>query len=357
MRTGSLFSGVGGMDIGLERAGFQHAFFCEVDEWRRGILGHHWPGVPIYHDVRDVARPDLGEGEEGHVAGRPRAMGGVGSGTDVQQDDARLDTRLLSGAPELDEQIRKGGEHHDGRWGIDLLCGGFPCQDVSVAGKRAGLAGERSGLFFEFARITDAVRPRWILIENVPGLLTSHSGRDFGVVAETLAELGYGVAWRVLDSRYFGVPQRRRRVFIVGAFADGDPRAAAERAGQVLAIGTGCQRHPAKSPKARTQPASASGESSGEDHYYVEDHENGTLRANGNGGPPRSDKQPLLPVTEQVVRRLTPLECERLQGWPDYWTNPTGVEKDTRRYAAIGDGVTAPVAEWIGRRMMGKETG
>jgi DNA (cytosine-5)-methyltransferase 1 len=342
------------MDIGLERAGFQHVFFAEVDEWRRGILAHHWPSVPIYHDVRDVARTDVGEGEEGHVTGGSRTLGGVRSGTDVQQDDARLDARLLSRASELDEQIREGSEHHDGRWGIDLLCGGPPCQDVSVAGKRAGLAGARSGLFFEFARIAGVIRPKWLLIENVPGLLTSHSGRDFGVVAETLAELGYGVAWRVLDSRYFGVPQRRRRVFIVGTIADGDPRAAAERAGQVLAIGASCQRHPAKSAKARTKPAPPPGGGSGEDHYYVEDHEDGTLRANGNGGPPRSDKQPLH-AAGGSVRRLTPVECERLQGWPDGWTNPTGLEKDTRRYAAIGDGVTAPVAEWIGRKIMAAE--
>jgi site-specific DNA-cytosine methylase len=110
----------------------------------------------------------------------------------------------------------------------DLLCGGFPCQDLSVAGQRAGLAGDRSGLFFEFARIIDAFRPRWVLVENVPGLLSSNGGRDFGVVLGTLADLGYGVGWRILDSRFFGVPQRRRRVFIVGARADGDPRAAAD---------------------------------------------------------------------------------------------------------------------------------
>lgn len=134
---------------------------------------------------------------------------------------------------------------------IDLLAGGFPCQDLSVAGRRAGLAGDRSGLFFEFARIAETLRPRWVLVENVPGLLSSNGGRDFGVVLGTLADLGYGVAWRTLDSRFFGVPQRRRRVFILGALADGDPRAAAERAGQVLAVGSRCQRHPATRGEAR----------------------------------------------------------------------------------------------------------
>jgi DNA-cytosine methyltransferase len=103
---------------------------------------------------------------------------------------------------------------------VDLLCGGFPCQDVSVAGQRRGLAGSRSGLFHEFARIAGTLRPRWLLVENVPGLLSSNGGRDFGVVLGTLADLGYGLGWRVLDSRFFGVPQRRRRVFVVGALVE-----------------------------------------------------------------------------------------------------------------------------------------
>jgi len=108
---------------------------------------------------------------------------------------------------------------------VDLLCGGFPCQDLSVAGRRAGLAGERSGLFFEFARVADElVRPGgWILIENVPGLLSSASGRDFAVLLRTLGDIGFhDLAWRVLDSRYFGVPQRRRRVYVLGRRAAGD---------------------------------------------------------------------------------------------------------------------------------------
>jgi len=156
----SLFSGVGGMDRGLDLAGFRHTLLAEINPWRRRVLAAHFPGVPILPDVRLV-------------------------------------TRDAADPP-------------------DLLCGGFPCQDLSVAGRRRGLAGERSGLFHEFARIADAVRPRWILLENVPGLLSSNGGRDMGVVVGTLADLGYGVGWRVLDARYFGVPQRRRRVFLVG---------------------------------------------------------------------------------------------------------------------------------------------
>jgi len=143
-----------------------------------------------------------------------------------------------------------------------------------VAGQRRGLhAGERSSLFFEYARVAEALRPRWLLVENVPGLLSSQGGRDFGAVLGTLADIGYGLAWRVLDSRFFGVPQRRRRVFIVGAVADTDPRAAAERAGQVLAVGTRCARHPATRGEAGEDVAVAS------------------LSGLGTGGPDDNDGQ------------------------------------------------------------------
>jgi DNA (cytosine-5)-methyltransferase 1 len=97
-----------------------------------------------------------------------------------------------------------------------IITGGFPCQDLSVAGKRAGLAGERSGLFWEIARLVEETQTEYFIIENVPGLLSSNNGKDFGVVLGTMADLGYSLGWRVLDAQHFGVPQRRRRVFVVG---------------------------------------------------------------------------------------------------------------------------------------------
>ena len=175
MNVGSTFSGVGGFDLGFERAGMSVLWQAEIDEWCRRVLRDHWPQATIYDDVR--------------------AVGG-------------------------------------GAAAVDLLCGGFPCQDLSVAGKRAGFKGERSSLFFEFARIADELRPRWIVLENVVGLLSSAEGRDFGILLATLAEIGYGCAWRVVDARFFGVPQRRRRVFIVGCFGDDGERA-------VRAVGAG----------------------------------------------------------------------------------------------------------------------
>ena len=123
--------------------------------------------------------------------------------------------------------------------GVDLITAGWPCQDLSVAGKRAGLAGERSGLFREVCRVADAVRPRWLLLENVPGLLSSHAGRDFAAVLGALDDLGFDAEWRVLDAQHFGVPQRRRRVYIVGHHRDRpDP-------GTVLLESEGRPGHPA----------------------------------------------------------------------------------------------------------------
>jgi len=439
LTAGSLFSGVGGMDIGLEWSGFQHKFFAEIDPYCREVLKARFPGVPVYEDVKDV---DAGAGY------------------------------------------------------VDLLCGGFPCQDLSVAGKRAGLAGERSGLFFEFMRIVDALRPRAVLIENVEGLYSSGSprGADFGVVLDSLAERGYLATWRTLDAQHFGVPQRRRRVFVC-AIADGDP--GAERVGEVLAVAEGSggdseARDPSwplasaavgggaasgggdvvGAPTGRNVTrlddqcvggghivpaitrkwAKGSGGPAGDEHqnlvwpgivrtgknaevikrtgddtYYIEDVERGPMKAGGAGGaPPRSDRLPLITYrksrraqsaedaeswvddgvantlnqfdtgdtrtthvvtafaptvastlqaqvgrgyamnaetadgqtvcpTEATVRRLTPMECERLMGWPDGWTDVPWNKKDhapdSRRYAACGNGVVAPVAYWIGARL------
>ena len=300
LRFGSLFSGIGGLDHGLARAGFRHQFFCESDPWRRQVLAQHWPGVPIYADVQDVAR-------DGDACADERGP---------RRERGRNRTRNT----------------------VDLLGGGFPCQDLSVAGQRRGLAGERSGLFHEFARIIDTIRPRWVLLENVPGLLSSNGGRDFGVVLGTLADLGYGVAWRILDSRFFGVPQRRRRVFIVGTVVVGDPRAAAERAGAVLAVGTRCDRHPPTGGAAGPDVAFALADSSG--------------NRTGSGRDGQDTFVSAFSENQQEgasVRRLTPRECERLQGLPDDWT---AYGPDSRRYAALGDAVTASVGYWLGQRIV-----
>lgn len=160
--VGSLFAGVAGFDLGFERAGFETAWQVEIDPQCRQILEQHFPEAERFEDVTKCGAGNLKR--------------------------------------------------------VDVICGGFPCQDVSVAGQRAGLAGERTGLFYDAARILQELRPAWFVFENVPGLFSSNKGRDFAEVLRVLmVECGYGVCWRVLNSQFFGVAQRRRRVFIVGS--------------------------------------------------------------------------------------------------------------------------------------------
>lgn len=181
----SLFSGIGGFDLAMERAGINLVGMCEIDKHAQSVLRRHFPNVPLFDDVKNI-----------------------------------------------------GANTHE-RGTVDIICGGFPCQDLSIAGKRAGLAGERSGLWYEFARIIDELEPSWVVIENVPGLLSSNKGADFAVILQWLVERGYGVSWRILDAQYFGVPQRRRRVFIVGSFGNGS-------SSQVLFESEGLSRNPKK---------------------------------------------------------------------------------------------------------------
>ena len=177
MKAVSLFAGVGGFDLALERAGVPVVASVEIDKHARGVLQQQFPNTTLLEDVKNVTGDQL------------RELGFEGS---------------------------------DG-----IIVGGFPCQDLSVAGKRAGLAGGRSGLFWEICRILDETKAKWFVLENVPGLLSSNDGRDMGTVIQALVERGYGVAYRILDAQYFGVAQRRRRIFIVGCLGD-NGRAPAE---------------------------------------------------------------------------------------------------------------------------------
>lgn len=167
MRFVSLFAGVGGFDLGLEQSGHTCVGQVEIDKHAREVLEKHWPNVPKHDDVQTA----IGWAEQNGIIGT-----------------------------------------------VDLVVGGFPCQDLSVAGKRAGLAGKRSGLFFDALAFAQTVKAKTIILENVPGLLSSNQGRDFGQLLTELAYAGYSnIEWRVLNSQFFGVAQRRRRVFIVAS--------------------------------------------------------------------------------------------------------------------------------------------
>jgi len=207
MLTGvSLFAGVGGFDLAMERSGVKVVASVEIDKKCQEVLAHRFPNSKIFDDVTTVKGSDL-----------------IGSGFNPSKG---------------------------------IIAGGFPCQDLSVAGKRAGLAGERSGLFWEIARLVEETQSEYFLIENVPGLLSSNKGKDFGVVIGTMADLGYSLGWRVLDAQHFGVPQRRRRVFIVGRRSV-DSTSPAE----ILFKSDSLRRDPSTSQQTRQDPARSSDQS------------------------------------------------------------------------------------------------
>lgn len=234
----------------------------------------------------------------------------------------------------------------------DLFCGGFPCQNLSVAGKRAGLSGKQSKLFFEFTRLVETNNPRWIVVENVPGLMSSHKGKDMGTVVGTLEELGYGVCWRVLNLQHFGVPQRRRRLFIVGCL--GDLRSSAE----VLFDPASLRRDSKKSKEEEKEIARTSrGDSRNRDHegFMVGFAHQSSYPAEyleKNRSPTLQRSQAVAISNGLFVRRLMPIECERLQGFPDNWT---AMCSDSQRYKMLGNAVGVNHSHWLGARIVTAE--
>lgn len=296
-RVASFFSGIGGFDLGFERAGYELAYQCELDKFCTHLLEKHWPNVKRAKNIKDINNTDI----------------------------------PLS----------------------DVWVGGFPCQDVSLArmGPRAGLRGARSGLFHEFARLLDEGRPRVFVIENVPGLLSSHRGRDFGLILRTLAELGYGVGWRVLNSKDFGVPQSRRRVYIVGCYRDwrgpadilfepecgeGDTATCGPNGTAAISPFKEVLGNPRKGPLVQRLAYCL---------YACSARHTGTDWSRTYASYP-----------DGRVRRLTPRECEGLQGFPYDWTVPDAAivaadRVDSLRYGALGNAVTVNVATWLGERI------
>ncbi|MBT8421066.1 MAG: DNA (cytosine-5-)-methyltransferase [Gammaproteobacteria bacterium] len=291
IRGASFFTGIGGFDLGFEKAGIVPTFQCEVDVFCTSILAKHWPKVEKHGDIVELQPSSIPD--------------------------------------------------------ADVWCGGFPCQDVSVARGwlgRDGFKGKNTGLFYPFAKLIENKRPQVVIMENVMGLLNSHNGQDFAILLHSLSSLGYGVAWRTLNTRYFGAPQSRPRVFICAWNGSVDaayhvlfeygrcekpenPRIGFLRASK-------CEITGAVVPEVAFCLAATSGRHTGTDwsRSYV--------------------------AYESEVRRLTPTECERIQGYPAGWTIPNGdsslsSEKiDSLRYKAIGNAVSVPVVEWIGRRVV-----
>lgn len=400
---GGLFAGIGGFDKGFESAGMRCLWQAEKDRDALRVLAHHWPGVLRHDDVCTAGKHNLPP--------------------------------------------------------VDVVCGGFPCQDLSVAGKRAGLGGERSGLFYEMTRIVHELRPALLVWENVPGLLSSGRGRDFLAVLTELDRIGYPGCWTTLDARWFGVAQRRRRVF--GVFARAD--VGAERCAEILALARRGAGHPAPGGEEEPDAAAGPGEGvafslrGGDGRRLRGARQDGAdnlipcaaakrSRTGGNGSPERGDETlvyqchgnnvgPMgtvrsgnggltggvpfivnaaescakesharesdtarcldgfgaegnqggtvvafdkynqaetgdigctigagsrqhnnahLPhlISGMMVRRLTPTECARLQGFPDDWLDLDPPLSDSAKYRMLGNAVCVPVARWLGAQIV-----
>lgn len=240
---------------------------------------------------------------------------------------------------------------------FDMLCGGFPCQAFSIAGKRRGFEDTRGTMFFHIARILEVKKPRLVFLENVKGLLNHNKGETFKVILQTLDELGYEVQWMVLNSKFHGVPQNRERVFIIGNLrGTSRPEILPFRTNESETI----EQQPSQVSNAITQRYYKQGNA---DTYVV-----GTL--DSDGWEKRHEQirrvwsttgnAPTIPTAQgggvmtkiaepsMKIRRLTPLECERLQGFPDGWTEGFS---DTQTYKMMGNAVTTNVIKVIGERL------
>ena len=327
MVYGSVCSGIEAASMAWHPLGFQPAWFSEIESFPNAVLKHRYPAVPNYGDMT------------------------------------------------------KFKEWPDGN--IDLLVGGTPCQSFSVAGLRGGLDDPRGNLMLTYLSIADRYRPRWLLWENVPGVLHSAGGRDFGSLLGGLAQLGYGFAYRVLNAQHFGVPQRRRRVYVVGHSGGNWQRPSA-----VLFEQGSCQGCPETGGPVRQAAGPAgvqggAGVSGGGDLRAGEGDHSAEAAAPARSlrpgwdntlayawqigfGIDRADteicstmikNQVPAVMTGGQLRRITPVEGERLMGFPDDYTRAPwkgkGAEQcpDAPRFAALGNSMAVPVMRWIGGRI------
>ena len=292
MTFGSLFSGIGGIDLGLERAGMTCAWQVEIDPWCRQVLTKHWPNVRRYEDVSAV-------------------------GGDTLEP-------------------------------VELIAGGFPCQDVSVAGQRAGIQdGTRSGLWSEFHRIICELRPRYVFVENVPGLLTNGMGRVLG----DLADIGYDAEWEVLSAADVGAPHLRKRVFIVAhtqivqCNGRNDNSRICQQGGTVSKFGN----------RSRTKDVADA----------ISNATGATYRSSGRSSEQRWDdesvgqRDTVGSHTGDGSADVSDAQRERENWWttePDVGRVANGVPRRVDRLKGLGNAVVPQCAEWVGRKIVSSET-
>lgn len=335
MKYLSVCSGIEAATVAWHHMGWEAAAFSEIEQFPRGVLAYHYSKTPCHNDFTTIGENDYGA--------------------------------------------------------IDLLVGGTPCQSFSVAGLRKGFADDRGNLTLAFLQLLKRKAPKWVVWENVPGVLSHDRGRTFATFLRGLGECGYGFAYRVLDAKHFGVPQRRRRVFVVGCLGDWrspakvlfEPESLCgnitpcrkkreEIAGTVTrgfgdrgfdadqiingnyALGSGKNSTGTLLANCGTKQWLGNQEAFSGDYHIIS-----TAHTKSNGSGITKNISYTLEATNscnqaindnRIIRRLTPLECERLMGFPDNYTNIPSAT-DAKRYKALGNSMAVPVMKWIGERI------
>jgi len=293
LTVGSLFSGIGGFDLGLERAGMRVVWQVENDAYCRKVLAKHWPGVPCYKDVHDVGAHNTAE--------------------------------------------------------VDVICGGFPCQPVSVAGKQLAQEDER-WLWPQFARIIRELRPRYAIVENVPGLLV----RGMGDVLGDLASLGYDAEWGIISAASVGAPHLRKRVFVIGYAANPNPKRNS--------------RHPAGRSRGGDKGNGQADEAEGRRRVSNEARRLGAGESGTHGSVdvadtdsarldrcPQRDIWPAAGVETSQRDHSDGLGMDQRTPWyvePNVGRVADGVPKRMDRLRALGNAIVPQVAEWVGKRIV-----
>jgi len=313
MRVLDLFSGIGGFSLGLSWAGpFEAVAFCEIDPYCQKVLAKHWPGVPIYDDIKELTAERI-------LADTESKFG------DGIQDHA--------GNSQRPETVSKPG---DSCRAIDVITGGFPCQDISHAGKGAGIEAERSGLWSELARLIGELRPRYAIIENVSALLTGGNGDWFATVLGDLAALGFDAEWHCISAAHLGAPHLRDRIWIIAYLQHPDTdRAGSHRAGM--------HKHGGAELRYKQE------RKSGSVCENVADPDDAILQRYGEAG-------------ERTGERAIGSRSHQARSEPGWWlAEPNvcrvahGIPARVDRLKGLGNAIVPQMAEFLGRAIMERE--
>jgi DNA (cytosine-5)-methyltransferase 1 len=298
MNVLDLFSGIGGFSLGLERAGMRTVAFCECEPYARSVLAKHWPNVPCYPDVRELTAERL-------------ARDGIS---------------------------------------VDVICGGFPCQDISVAGKGAGLAGERSGLWREYARLIGELRPRFVIVENVAALLS----RGLAEVLGDLASIGFDAEWHCIPASAVGAPHRRDRIWIVAypkcheLLEQSGRKRWPSRSDSIFASEYGFVRGVADTENTARDYPGGGNEGNAENEWE-------SCRRPESGSSPVADAE-CERTQVQATGRLAAVALTKWNGWwtvePDVGRVANGIPSRVERLKCLGNAVVPQIPEIIGRAIM-----